>query len=143
MRTAKRALIWQGFICIWEFFEKCNFTEWLSNYTLSHTQLDAYDLLGTPEQLLLRKKKKYKLFSFISWVKPSCWQWIPVFFLSTVGFCFSGILNYTLYTLPRICMFNQYFQLINVWKTSTSVAVDAGREVSCPSHLVLQKWVLR
>ena len=111
--------------------------------SLSHTQLDAYDLLGTPEQLLSRKKKKYKLFSFISWVKPSCWQWILVFFLSTVGFCFSGILNYTLYTLPRIYMLNQYFQLINVWKTSTSVAVDAGREVSCPSHLVLQKWVLR
>ena len=110
--------------------------------SLTHTQLDAYDLLGPPEQLLSRKKK-YKLFSFISWVKPSCWQWIPVFFLSTVRFCFSGILNHILYTLPRIYMLNQYCQLINVWKTSTSVAVVAGPEVSCPSHSVLQKWVLR
>ena len=144
MRTAKRALIWQGFICIWEFFEKCNFTEWLSNYTLSLTySVGRIWPARNPRTASIEKKKKYKLFSFISWVKPSCWQWILVFFLSTVGFCFSGILNYTLYTLPRIYMLNQYFQLINVWKTSTSVAVDAGREVSCPSHLVLQKWVLR
>lgn len=74
-----------GIHVVYEFFEKCNFTEWLSNYTVSHTySVDAYDLLGPAEQLY--QEKKYKLSAYqLSQTKLYV---TIVFFLSTVRFLF-------------------------------------------------------
>lgn len=143
MRTAKRALIWQGFMCIWEFFEKCNFTEWLSNYTVSHTySVGRIWPARTPGTASI-KKKKVQTFLVYQLSQTKLLAVNTCIFSVNCQICFSGILNHILYTLPRIYMLNQYCQLINVWKTSTSVSIVAGPEVSCPSHSVLQKWVLR
>lgn len=105
MRTVKRVRLWQGLVYISKSFEKCDFTEWLCNYTIPHSfSLVHFLPAGTPQNNFHQDKNPVQLLALNTCI-PSV----------MIRFCFSGIPNHALCTLRRIDMNNKQIQLLNVW----------------------------